>query len=796
MKRYGSKNHYPISPIAAAVVTTGLTAVANMAQAESFQIEEVTVTATRRAESTMDVPYNISATTSETLERRGITDFSKLAHSTPGLAYIDSGARDGGINSGLIIRGLNTSASGSSDLVSIASPTVSTYIGETPVFFNLHLKDIERVEILRGPQGTLYGSGSLGGTIRYIHKEPSTEGFELETGTRLSFTDQANGFNSDTHVAINLPINDSLAVRAVAGYVDNQGFIDANRLMALDENQQPVLVDPTDPVNSAAEEYSKAGINGEMIKHGRIAALWDVNESVSVQLAYQYQEDNIDGRQVSNTRGNGGDKYAHTLRSEEPLERDLDLWSLDVEADLGFASITSATSHFESDTRMTSDQSGIWLNSPWWVPYYGGSPRDVFNGNYDFKTSSTAQEFRLVSTTDGDIDWIVGAFYLKQSLDIHMDDVGLGYTQWAEDSGWYPGAVALLDSLGMPQDLLYRQLQATDYEDKAIFGELTYHISDIWQVTFGARFFEQEFENANTMFSPLCGAACSTDGIDPRGVYGGTHSEKISDQIFKLNTSYDLSEEVMVYFTWAEGFRHGGANGIPTEGVWQEPVELVPYTNDVATSWEIGAKGRLWDGRMQFVTTLYLIEWEDVQIDTRSTNDFAIVTNGDTAESQGIEFEATVYLTENLSTTLGYAYTEAELTSNFTVGGIVGEKGDELPGVPNNMATISLDYTQMLDSGTEVIYHLNGSYVDDVATDIDSESDNYMEVDGYTLLDASVSISLDNWNLSLFVDNLSNERAPTGSRGPSFATNDPAGRDLFSYVVRPRTAGIGIKYTY
>ncbi len=146
----------------AAAIAASVTPASVVAQT----LEEVMVTATRRAQSTTDVPYNISATTGEQLERAGITDFTKLARSVPGLVFTESGARDSGLNSGLIIRGLNVSGSGNTDLISIASPTVSTYVGETPMFVNLHLKDIERVEILRGPQGTLYGSGSLGGTIR------------------------------------------------------------------------------------------------------------------------------------------------------------------------------------------------------------------------------------------------------------------------------------------------------------------------------------------------------------------------------------------------------------------------------------------------------------------------------------------------------------------------------------------------------------------------------------------------------------------------------------------------------
>lgn len=781
-----------LSYIAQGVLLAGM----HNAAVQAFQIEEVVVTATKRAQSTMDVPYNISATTSETLERQGITDFSKLADSVPGLAYTDTGSRDSGINSGLIIRGLNTSSSGFTDFATVAAPTVSVYVGETPLFYNVYLKDIERVEVLRGPQGTLYGSGSLGGTIRYINKEPDTDQSYVEMHSRLSHTGESSGINSDSFAVINVALNDSMALRAVVGYVDNQGFIDAARLRVYDADNQPVSVDPAD-INSAPLETGKSGSNGEIIKHARLSYLWDINESLSLLVSHQQQEDSIDDRQVSNDQHPDGGDHTHLQRIREGAERELSLTNVEVEADLGFATLTSATSLFESNSDLVGDQTAAYYNEDYWANfYYNGFPRESVIGNYEKDVETFSQEFRLTSSTEGSIDWILGAFYLKQEVEALNNDFHRGFYQWATDTGhYYAPQVATLAALGEPVDLFYSLNQKVENIDKAIFGEVTFHLTEEWQVTLGARFFEQEFSNDTVNRSPLCGAWCSDDGIDDRGIYGASQENKINDHIFKFNTSYDITPDVMIYTTLAQGFRNGGANGIPTAGPWAEPAELVPYTNDTALSFEVGAKGSAFDNRVQFSVAAFQIDWDDVILTTASVNGFTILTNGDTAQSKGVELESTVHFTENLMGTFGYAYTDAKLTSDFTTSGIVGFDGDRLPGVPDHMVTLSMTYTQPLRD-SELVYNINGSYTDEVTTDINDSNDNFTTVDGYSVLNASVFWEVnENLSISLFADNITDELAPTNTRGPKYSRQDSTQRDIYSYIMRPRTFGLGFKYS-
>lgn len=755
------------------------------------KIEEVTVTATRRVGKIEDIPYSISALGSDSLERTGITDFTKLARNVPGLTFVESGARDSGINSGLIIRGLNASPAATNDFPSLVVPTVSTYLGETPLFANIHLKDIERVEILRGPQGTLYGSGSLGGTIRYIPKKPDTDAFYAEVGSKISSTRESGGLSSDTYGVINLPISHNLALRTVIGYVDNQGFIDATRLIALDSNSQPILADPGDFANSPPVEYSKSDTNGDTIKHIRASLLWDVNESVNAQFSYHYQENDAEGRQV---QGNDSDDYEHVNRLLEPLERELEIASLEIEADLGFAVLSSSTSYYRNEAEIFGDSSGPYLNAGFWYSYgYDGSPRELVVIESETEDKSFIQEIRLASNSDGVFDWLVGLYYQDQD-----------FLSVAEE--YAPGLYAFQGvSIPTRVDQTYFQPIDTVFEDKAIFGEITWHLTDRFQMTFGARYFEQEYTNSRLISLPYCGAFCSDDFTNPLGISTAELTLDFEDEIFKFNTSYDLTDDILLYATWAEGFRRGGANGVPTSDTspnapFAEDPALGGYDADNATNWELGIKGNAWENRMRFTVAAFYIDWDDIQIDAVGPiSATSISLNGGTAQSQGLELEIAVSFTDNFQAVLGYGYTDAELKDDFNIGGVIGRDGDELPNVPKHSANISISYIQSVFDGAELIYHLNGSYLDEVQTALNPSNGDFAEVASSSNWDASISYSTEQWVVGLFINNLTNEHALSNTRGAGTYTsplNPESGRDLYSYVNRPRTIGLNFSYKF
>lgn len=784
-------------------------------------LEVISVTANRRSQSETDVPYNISATSSEQLELLGITDFTKLARNSAGLTFVESGARNSGVNSGLIIRGLNTRSSLSTDLKSAQDPTVSTYLGETALFANFVLKDIERVEILRGPQGTLYGSGSLGGTLRYIPNKPSVDSFSANIATRLSSTEHGSGLNSDTSGMVNIPLTDNIAFRAVGGYSKNQGFIDANTVFQFNQDGT-VQVDSTgNPVTRVVEDS-----NWDDNSHIRASLLWNVAENATAVLSHHRQKDKAGGVQVEGGYDFGGGEYAHANRILEPLEREIELTALDIEIDLEFATLSSNTSIASNDALMTSDQSGIYRNADWYysLSYYLG-PSDVTIGaNYTQEESSTAQELRLVSNSDGPVSWVGGVFYRKLKQENNQYDVLVGYSEGLDSfypslggyfqSFWTDAAALLPDPNAQVNNIAYFQKQTVEFTDFAVFGEINYRITDRLQATVGVRKFKQEYKANSDIYLIGCSVTstlflgpsngCGEDPDDLTGKTGGDLSLDINDMITKVNFSYKIDDTNSVYFTRAEGFRHGGTNGIPITGdsnsFFSEDPELSEYKQDEAVNYEIGVKGRIVEKNIKYAAAVYYIDWDNIQIDGSSPNgSFPIVYNGRSARSTGLEFESTIGITADLTLTTSYTYTNAELTEDFSVGGITGYKGDKLPNVPEHSASWSLShFTSVFKGGGELRSNINGNYVSSAQSDLNTDSPDYSEYGGYSLLNASISLLFDQWEVSVFVDNLTNKRALTNTRGSRYANpiNPQSGRDIYSFVNRPRTFGVSFKYAF
>jgi len=755
------------------------------------KVERIMVTASRRSTSLAEVPYNISALDSNYLDKAGITDFTKLTRNIPGLVFSDTGPRSNGISNGLIMRGMNAQPVGSEDSYRSSSPAVSVYVGETPLFVNLNMRDINRVEVLRGPQGTLYGSGSLGGTLRYIQNQASTEGLEGHVAAKMSQTDGAGDFNTDTEFMVNVPLSDTFAVRFVGAYLDNSGFIDAHSLERLDADNQPT-----------GEVYSAKDINDNQLGYARFAASWEASDDVSVNFNYQQQSDDVGGRQAY---AKSVGMFQTGIKQSEPLTSDVQIAALDIEVDLGFASFTSSSSVYKNEADGVSDISHDYPSESFWA-YYEGIPREIVTSTRHYQTDAFVQELRLVSEGAESIDWVVGAYY----------------SSWHGASGQYDAIIGVDDFFGItnPQarDLNYSNVQKDSFSDAAIFGELTYRVSDDWQMTFGARFFEQEFESYQRTTLPTCGVFC---GEGELGLSEASAIEKVSDQIFKFNTSYDLSDDMMVYMTLSEGFRHGGANGLPIDdagtdaiegGVYANHASLRTFAPDKATNFEVGVKGFAFDELIEYTVAAFSIDWDDNQVLQRSpVGGFPIVYNLGASKSQGLELESKFHFTSDLKLSLGYTYVSAKTSSN-TAGlpdldgnpTLFIEKDSDLPGVPNHSVTAALDYSFVVADEYEMSYRLGGFYKGGFNTDFNEGALNYDEVASQTIFDTTLSMYVDQWQVSLFVNNLFNStdsslelgnRPYTSYSGQPDAQKRLQNGDL-SYVVRPRTIGLSVKYSF
>lgn len=346
-----------------AVLATGLTfgaAAQDDTTGESeLRAQTITVTATRRAESVQDIPLNIAAVGGDQIEEQGFDELSDMLSFVPGINVVDRGGRQG---NPLIVRGLNADGLGSGDGNNDGGGTVATYIGEIPLFVDLKLNDMQRVEVLLGPQGTLYGAGTLGGAIRYIPNKPDFGGDLLEVRSEVSKYSEASSLSYETGLTFNKALAPNFAIRGSIDFEDDSGFIDYPYIV-----QEIGVSDPdpdfSDPTDVAANLRGVSDANGERTVSGRLAARWEPTEWLDGTATYYYQKSDIDGRQGSSFRNtlNTG-KYELAKRVEEPNEITNQLLALELTADLGFAELTSATGYSRFDDDGQRDQTDLLIS--------------------------------------------------------------------------------------------------------------------------------------------------------------------------------------------------------------------------------------------------------------------------------------------------------------------------------------------------------------------------------------------------------------------------------------------------
>jgi len=797
-----------VTAVAIATVLASHATIATAAE-ESMAIEEVLVTATRRAQSVQDIPFNISAVSGSSLEEAGVIDAVDLMRSVAGISVIDRGYRNSGMTNGIVIRGINVDSGANGDVPLAAVPTVATYVGDTALYGNFILKDIERVEVMRGPQGTLYGSGSLAGTVRYIMNKPVIEEFSGKGTISYGQTDGSDGNNINTDFQLNLPVSDNIALRMNYGKVDNDGIVDYSNVYAVDGSGDPIVngdIATATPVYTEVEDADDVDI-----EYYRVSALYEPNDTVSALLSYQHQEDEIGGRRQA-TRGedlvNGGNygDYENGAIMLEPSEREVELMALEVEVDLGFATLTSSTSDYSHEGVGISDNTGVYAQNNW-LRWYYSSPRPFAQAERFYDDTAFAQELRLVSNDDGFVDWTVGLYYTDQDSMLGQNSYLKGYEEYIAD----PAVGGF--TIATEQDFKFRRNQA--YEETAIFGEATFNFSDAFRLTLGGRYFENDLD---------------VDAFVEVPIWGGAPGEAVKsvsedDFLFKVNVAYDVSEEGMFYATVSEGYRHGGANAVPTSGKYAESPDYFTFESDSVTNYEIGYKGAT--DSVTYTASLYFSDWKDPQLNTSTNNwGFFGVINGESAVTQGIEFEVSGNLSDSLSYSAGYTYADTELTDDvykptgnsyysspqFTPlrsQKLIAEDGDNLPGTSEHVFNVSFVHFATLSNSMELRTQLSGYYQSSSLNSLGSDDPNsalYVntaaDIDSFQLWNLVSSLSTDSWTASLFVKNIGNEEGVTGlvtaehmGSSPT-ATNQFFGNASNESISLPRTIGASFTYNF
>jgi iron complex outermembrane receptor protein len=743
--------------------------------ADTEALQEITVTANRREQTLEAVPYSMSVISPEQLANANVTDLASLASTVPGLSMYDFGARLAGATSP-IIRGINATAEPTRGFRTFEQSPVGVYVGNSPIDGYFQLDDLKQVEVLRGPQGTLYGAGALGGALRLIPNAPDTNAlagsFEA-SGGRLNHSD---GTSYTVKGMLNVPINDTLALRASAKYAYEPGFVDAYGLLQRTNSGLsgvPLLADPTNPTGSSGIYSNKNDWNFQKTFTGRVAALWKPIEGFSAELGFLNSSVKGNGGPVVNPDFAGGvspidpsvtlpagGRYQEFSQIDEPFSRYTNLLSLDLSYDAGFATLSSTSSYFTTTGSTlqdnTYDLAGI--DSGAYLPYYAGTPtnpRFVYDQLFTDRAHTFSQEVRLVSNTKADnmFDYVLGLYYEKQTRT----------GAWTIAIPGSPAYSALLGTpiLVGPNDENFQQIDTQNFQDRSVFGELTYHFLTHGQITFGVRHFSQKFTDAQSY----------QDYTFPTFIPATPHDAPASKTVGKVDPSFEYTQNQYVYALWSQGFRRGGANSVPLSGPFQESPVLATYKPDKTDNYEAGLKGRFANG-LSYTIDYFYIKWDNPQISSSLPSGNLAVYNANTAVSKGVEFETSGPLVlQGLNYSVGFSYADARLTSDFSLpadngtgtivpGLLSGKSGQQMPGSPKTSATAAILYNTPLVPTYDLQLSLNGVYRSEVKMQLAPTlgAATVQQSSSYAIMNFSATVTHQAWHATAYVTNLADKQ--------------------------------------
>jgi iron complex outermembrane recepter protein len=782
---------------------------------ENSGFEEIIVTATRRAASVQDVPINIAAMGGAQIKEQGFREISDVLAFVPGINVVDRGARNG---NQLIVRGLNADGLGQGS-ASDSGGTVATYLGEVPIYLDLKLNDLQRVEVLLGPQGTLYGAGTLGGAIRYIPNKPNFEGMMFEVRGDAYTTQESSGISEDVGFTMNIPLTDTLAIRGSLDYLDDRGFIDYPFVV------QNIGVSEPDPdFNDAAARAANFNpakdVNGEQAFSGRVAMRWKPVDAFDATLTYYFQNRDNEGRTTSGARSTvPAGRFESPSRVLEPNETKDQLLALEVIADLGFAELTSATGIGKYRENGQRDQTDLLIRLEY---SYETFPTFTAVTREDEKNTFFNQEVRLVSTSEGPLNWIVGGFYNK------FNTIGTS----AEFTPLY----AEFAGFDRPDGLEYAASSTSRLVEKALFGEIGYQITDEWQITLGGRYFEYELQTSSAIDFPLFDPGFTIpdfDGLADRA-FDPDAGQSDSGTLFKINTSYKASDDMLIYATVSQGYRIGNSNGIAQCTVFdpngqQGACALAPgqqfgpnpgdiavfderaYGPDRTTNYELGIKTTALDGALTFNAAVYYIKWQDPQLSSATVNaSIDITINATGAASKGIELSSAWQVTDRFRLRSAFSYTKSQLTADvpslirtitppgFGTAFEDGKDGDRLPGSPETQFSLFASYDQPLSDGKQLRYNFSYSYQGNILSRTAARGNSFT-LGAYGVANGSVVYDADNWALTAYIDNMFNQYAETGVQGTRLHNQTVQGATVRSFqttVLRPRTFGVRMTFRF
>jgi len=720
-------------------------------------LEEIVVTATKRSERLLDVPLSVSAVTADQIQARGFTQFSDYINSIPGVYFQDGGVGDSVIH----IRGATESGVGS---------TVATYFGEaiTSVLTNhggkanLRLVDIDRVEVLRGPQGTLFGADALAGVLRIIPAAADPTKTEVNTAAR-GFTTAHSGEGS-YHVegVLNLPlIQDQLAVRLVAYKDDIAGYIDNVVASQPSVDYSDAIQAPAGTlVTPAIAGFTKKDINREQTWGTRASVRWQPLDRLRFDLNYTLQDARL-GSEPFTDPAAGPYQQKRTLDAFEPggYGERVTIGTFTAAYDWEQVSLLSVTNYMRMK-RFSNQDIAFLASGAFGVPLPWGLHDDSLGRVF-------TQEVRLQSKGKHKLQWTLGAFYLHQQADL---------SQFVPD---YSCPQCLPEAFfGQSYAFNVPNAKFSDQKQRSIFGELSYEFLPQWTVGVGGRYLKEDIEAV----SP------GSDGLLAGGTNPATAPQNGS--IHEFNPSgyvrFKPSDDTTLYLQASRGFRSGDVNEPYPVQCQAEAASagIGKITDpDTLTNYELGLKSRFADGKLTLNAAVYKYNWHGVQLGVQLACGFSGIVNAGNIEGKGVELELLAQPTPAWQFNLSLAYNQNHFKDVESGTGF--EPGQRLPDAPEKNASVGVQYNFRLNQAWTAFARGDYVYVGDVLQQFDTV---VTENGGYGEANARLAFLHDKFEVDLYGENLTDKRGISVTGNPAFGGHQT--------LVRPREIGVEVRYSF
>jgi len=801
---------------------------------DSKEISRLVVTATKTdALDAQDAAVAVQAVDDSAIDELNIGNFDDLRTFLPNVTAASRGPGQQTIYiRGMAVQPITVILSGAQG----TQPNVALYLDEQPVTapgrnLDVYATDLERVEVLPGPQGTLFGASSQAGTIRYITKKPDPYGFDAGFKASGSFTKNGE-FNNSMEGYLNLPITDKFAARLTFYNINYGGYIDnVPGEFTLDPDVNPEsavagsLPDDTTFETARNAELAEDNFNDSFYRGIRVGAYYEFNENWNLLVQNTFQELGADG--VFDFDPEVGDLEVSRFFPDE-LDDQFNQISWTLNGRLGMLDMVYTGAYLNRDVQQSVDYTGYnnagafiayytcTYDNPDYITNYNIEPRFItenrecldptkgFKGDQNHNRHT--HELRFATPVENRLRAVAGVFYDYYQLET-QDDY---FYQATPDLGFAPNApietAVTINPETRPVGVAFFNDITRTEEQIALFTNVTYDlIPETLALTVGARYYDiaQNFEGSSNFANGIFqGSIDSVVEGDSGGAGGrdfdltGGHSTdklKIDDIVPKFNLAWTPTDSSLFFFTYSEGFRPGGFNrggGLPSTNP-DFPTVSVTYDTDDVTNWELGWKTMFFNNSVRFNGSAYFIEWEDMQVsrfDPQNVSILTFIENSADSEIMGIEGDLTWRATRNLTVYSAFSYNDTELTSVDAQVIELAPVGSRLPLVPEFQATARVRYDWAPDwqFADGAYFQFSGSFTGNSFSSLVAEERR--EQDSYELFNASFGVKKGSWGVELFAENLFDKRAElfinTQDDIPRITTN------------RPRTVGLNVTYRF